>query len=67
MAQIGQGIIADPSAERLGHGDVGVVAIRKLWHRESNGVRLRQHADHLVARSQSRSARASALLPHAVR
>jgi 5,5'-dehydrodivanillate O-demethylase oxygenase subunit len=34
LAQIGQGIVADRSAERLGRGDVGVVAIRKLWHRE---------------------------------
>jgi 5,5'-dehydrodivanillate O-demethylase len=34
LAQIGQGVIADRSAERLGRGDVGVVAIRKLWHRE---------------------------------
>jgi 5,5'-dehydrodivanillate O-demethylase oxygenase subunit len=34
LAQIGQGIVADRSSERLGRGDVGVVAIRKLWHRE---------------------------------
>ena len=34
LAQIGQGIVADRSTERLGRGDVGVVAIRKLWHRE---------------------------------
>jgi 5,5'-dehydrodivanillate O-demethylase len=34
IAQIGQGRIADRERERLGRGDVGVIAIRKLWHRE---------------------------------
>jgi 5,5'-dehydrodivanillate O-demethylase oxygenase subunit len=36
IAQIGQGRIAERSGERLGRGDVGVIAIRKLWHRELN-------------------------------
>ncbi|MGH7090583.1 MAG: Rieske 2Fe-2S domain-containing protein [Stellaceae bacterium] len=34
IAQQGQGRIADRGAERLGRGDVGVIAIRKLWARE---------------------------------
>ncbi len=34
VAQVGQGRIADRGAERLGRGDVGVIAIRKLWLRE---------------------------------
>ena len=34
IAQVGQGRIADREYERLGRGDVGVIAIRKLWHRE---------------------------------
>ena len=34
VAQIGQGRIIDRSHERLGRGDVGVVAIRRLWSRE---------------------------------
>jgi 5,5'-dehydrodivanillate O-demethylase oxygenase subunit len=34
LAQIGQGTIVDRRDERLGRGDVGVVAIRKAWHRE---------------------------------
>jgi 5,5'-dehydrodivanillate O-demethylase len=34
IAQVGQGRIADRDRERLGRGDVGVIAIRKLWHRE---------------------------------
>jgi 5,5'-dehydrodivanillate O-demethylase len=34
IAQISQGRIADRDRERLGRGDVGVIAIRKLWHRE---------------------------------
>lgn len=34
VAQIGQGRIADRGRERLGRGDAGVIAIRKLWHRE---------------------------------
>lgn len=38
LAQISQGIVADRSSERLGRGDVGVVAIRKLWHRELSAL-----------------------------
>jgi 5,5'-dehydrodivanillate O-demethylase oxygenase subunit len=34
IAQIGQGRVADRDHERLGRGDVGVIAIRKLWQRE---------------------------------
>jgi 5,5'-dehydrodivanillate O-demethylase oxygenase subunit len=34
VAQIGQGRIVDRGQERLGRGDVGVVAIRRLWIRE---------------------------------
>jgi 5,5'-dehydrodivanillate O-demethylase oxygenase subunit len=34
IAQVGQGRIADRDRERLGRGDVGVIAIRKLWGRE---------------------------------
>jgi len=34
IAQIGQGRIADRTAERLGRGDVGVIMIRRLWTRE---------------------------------
>ncbi|HEY7243978.1 MAG TPA: Rieske 2Fe-2S domain-containing protein [Xanthobacteraceae bacterium] len=34
VAQVGQGRIADRDAERLVRGDVGVVAIRRLWSRE---------------------------------
>ena len=34
IAQIGQGRIADRTAERLGRGDVGVIMIRRLWARE---------------------------------
>ena len=34
IAQIGQGRIADRTAERLGRGDVGVIKIRRLWARE---------------------------------
>jgi hypothetical protein len=34
IAQVGQGRVADRDHERLGRGDVGVIAIRKLWHRE---------------------------------
>jgi hypothetical protein len=32
--QVGQGRIANRSAERLGHIDAGVVLRRKLWERE---------------------------------
>src|SRR5690606_13648692 len=34
IAQLGQGIFADRSAEQMGRADIGVVAIRKLWRRE---------------------------------
>ena len=34
IAQIGQGRLADRSAERLGRADVGVVLTRRLWRRE---------------------------------
>jgi 5,5'-dehydrodivanillate O-demethylase oxygenase subunit len=34
IAQIGQGRIVDRTEERLGRGDVGMIAIRKLWLRE---------------------------------
>jgi 5,5'-dehydrodivanillate O-demethylase len=34
VAQLGQGLIADREAEHLGRGDVGVIAIRRLWTRE---------------------------------
>jgi len=57
LAQIGQGTVADRSAERLGRGDVGVVAIRKLWHRE---LTARQ-----TGRPQSTWQRSAALVPRA--
>ena len=31
VAQLGQGAIADRSAEHLGRADVGLTAIRRLW------------------------------------
>ena len=34
IAQLGQGRMADREAERTGRGDVGVIAIRRLWSRE---------------------------------
>jgi 5,5'-dehydrodivanillate O-demethylase len=34
IAQVGQGRTADREAERPGRGDVGVIAIRRLWSRE---------------------------------
>jgi hypothetical protein len=34
VAQLGQGVIADRSAEHLGRADVGLTAIRRLWRRE---------------------------------
>ena len=34
VAQIGQGLIADRSAERLGRSDANVIMIRKLWEQE---------------------------------
>jgi 5,5'-dehydrodivanillate O-demethylase oxygenase subunit len=57
LAQVGQGIIADRSAERLGRGDVGVVAIRKLWHRELTALQ--------TDRAQSAWARSADLVPRA--
>jgi len=38
IAQVGQGRIVDRDRERLGRGDVGVIAIRKLWHRELSAL-----------------------------
>lgn len=34
VAQVGQGLFADRSAEHMGRADVGVAAIRRLWRRE---------------------------------
>jgi 5,5'-dehydrodivanillate O-demethylase len=34
VAQVGQGLMVDREAERLGRADVGVIAIRRLWERE---------------------------------
>lgn len=34
VTQIGQGIITDRSAERLGRSDIAIVLLRKLWDRE---------------------------------
>ncbi len=34
VAQLGQGLIADRDSEHLGRGDIGVIAIRRLWTRE---------------------------------
>ena len=34
VAQVGQGVIADRAAERLGRSDVGIILIRKIWMRE---------------------------------
>lgn len=38
IAQISQGRIADRENERLGRGDAGVIAIRKVWRRELNAL-----------------------------
>lgn len=38
VAQLGQGTIADRTGERLGRGDVGVIAIRRLWQRELSAL-----------------------------
>jgi 5,5'-dehydrodivanillate O-demethylase len=38
VAQLGQGVIADRGAERLGRGDVGVIMIRRLWRRELDAM-----------------------------
>jgi 5,5'-dehydrodivanillate O-demethylase len=34
VAQVGQGVIADRTAERLGRSDVLVILLRKIWARE---------------------------------
>lgn len=34
VAQIGQGVFADRSRERLGPADTAVILLRKIWHRE---------------------------------
>ncbi len=34
MAQMGQGVIADRGNDHLGHSDVGVIAVRRLWLEE---------------------------------
>ncbi len=34
VAQVGQGLIAERDGEHLGRGDIGVIAIRRLWTRE---------------------------------
>lgn len=34
VAQVGQGAIADREHERLGHSDVGIIFLRKIWARE---------------------------------
>jgi 5,5'-dehydrodivanillate O-demethylase oxygenase subunit len=34
ISNIGQGVVADRSAERLGRADVGIILMRKLWERE---------------------------------
>jgi 5,5'-dehydrodivanillate O-demethylase len=38
IAQVGQGTFASENPERLGRGDVGVIAIRQLWRRELNAL-----------------------------
>jgi hypothetical protein len=39
IAQVGQGRIGERGDERLGHADVGVILIRKLWRREIEALR----------------------------
>ena len=34
VAQVGQGVVADRSRERLGRADAGIIAIRRVWTRE---------------------------------
>ena len=34
VAQVGQGVVADRSHERLGRADAGIIAIRRVWTRE---------------------------------
>jgi 5,5'-dehydrodivanillate O-demethylase oxygenase subunit len=38
IAQVGQGRIVERDTERLGRGDVGVIAIRRLWNREISAM-----------------------------
>jgi 5,5'-dehydrodivanillate O-demethylase len=38
IAQVGQGPIEEPASERLGRADVGVIAIRKIWARETEAM-----------------------------
>ena len=38
VAQVGQGVYASHNAEKLGKGDVGVIAIRRLWRRELSAL-----------------------------
>jgi 5,5'-dehydrodivanillate O-demethylase len=38
IAQIGQGIMADRSTEKLGRADIGVVVTRRLWERETSAL-----------------------------
>jgi 5,5'-dehydrodivanillate O-demethylase len=38
IAQVGQGRIAHRESEHLGRGDVGVIAIRRLWAREISAM-----------------------------
>ena len=39
VAQLGQGRIVDRTGERLGRGDIGVIAIRRLWLRELTALK----------------------------
>jgi 5,5'-dehydrodivanillate O-demethylase len=39
VVQVGQGAIADRSAEQLGHMDSGVILLRKIWERELRAVK----------------------------
>jgi 5,5'-dehydrodivanillate O-demethylase len=38
IAQVGQGRIVERETERLGRGDVGVIAIHRLWNREISAM-----------------------------
>ena len=38
VAQVGQGRIANRDIEHLGRGDVGVIAIRRIWAREISAM-----------------------------
>jgi len=46
IAQVGQGRIALRRSERLGHGDAGVVMIRKIWARELTALAKGQPLKH---------------------